>query len=470
VVFLISYHSLPTEMTLFQKLLFTWREDGLLRRVVKNSAHLLSGSAVSAGLGFLQGILVVWLIGFAQAGLVTVIIVFATNINRLLSFRMSEVVVQRLGVALPRISPGSSTGQGKKAEAAATVKTAMLAEALTSVVAFIILVMLVPWAAVLFGKDAQIAPLFLFYGLILLSNIIAESSTGVLQGLQRFDVIARINIVQSICTTAIILFAFLTHGDIRAIILGYTVGKTINGLGLAVFALREVHKTLGADWWKAPFQHLPNPRGMFSFMVNTNLNGTINLFTRDSMPLFLAAFLSTTEVGYFSIALTWVNFIMLPLDPLIGPTYAEISRTVALEQWDLTRQLLRRVSLISASVVLSVGGILALTGWFFLPFIYRRPEAVMAYPALLILLVGYGFASIFQWNRPLLLALGKPGYPVLVTLLVGIIELMLIVILVPHMGYLMLAAILSGYFVFSIGFIVWRGLREITLRASIPNV
>ena len=452
-------------MSLLQQVLGIWREDNILRRVVKNSGHLLSGNVVSAGLAFLQGILAVRLIGVTQWGLVATVMVFATNINRLLSFRMSEVVVQRLGAALPRISPDSSTGRGKKIEAAATVKAAMLTEAVTSVLAFLILVVLTPWAIGYFHQDIQTAPLFLLYGLILLSNIITESSTGVLQATRRFDWIARITITQSVFTAAIILFAFLSHGGILEIILAYAIGKTINGFGLAICALREVRGVLGADWWKAPLSSVPDLHGMFSFMINTNLNGTVYLFTRDNMTLYLAHLLSATEVGYFSLAFTLVTFITLPLDPLIGPTYAELTRTIALRQWEATRKLLRQVSWMTASVVISVGTVLVLAGRFLLSFLYR-PEALPAYPAMLILLVGYGFASVFQWNRPLLLALGKPGYPVLVVFLVGLVELALIYWLVPQFGYLALAAILSAYFVVSIGIIVRRGLTEMRLQAA----
>jgi O-antigen/teichoic acid export membrane protein len=444
-------------MSIFSHITSIWRDDSTLRRVVKNSGHLLSGNAFAAGLGSLQGIFAVRLIGVSQWGLVATIMLFATDINRLLSFRMSEVVVQRLGAALPA---------GEKVEAAATVKAAMLTEALTSIVAFIILAALTPWAAALFAKDIQTAPLFMLYGVILLSNITAESSTGALQSLRRFDWITRINIVQSIFTASLILYAFLAQRGILEIVLTFTVGKTINGIGLSFFALRALHKTLGADWWKTPLRSLPDGRGMFSFMVSTNLNGTVYLFTRDSILLILAALLSTTEVGYFKLAQGLINLIMLPLDPLIGPTYAEISRTVALKQWDATRQLLRRVSLLTGSLVFAVGSGLALTGWFLIPLIYG-PETAPAYPVLLILLVGYGFASIFQWNRPLFLALGKPGYPMLISLLVGLVELTLIFTLVPQFGYLALAGILSAYFVASIGIIVWRGLAEITRRSTL---
>ena len=68
-----------------------WREDNLLRRVLRNSSYLSSSNAVSGALGLLQGILATRLIGVDGYGLVTATIVtFASNVNNLLSFRMSD--------------------------------------------------------------------------------------------------------------------------------------------------------------------------------------------------------------------------------------------------------------------------------------------------------------------------------------------------------------------------------------------
>jgi O-antigen/teichoic acid export membrane protein len=440
-------------MSFLSQITSTWRSDPTLRRIVQNSGRLLSGNAVSAGLGLIQGILIARLLG-TDLGLTTTVMLFVTDINRLLSFRMNEVVVQRLGAALV---------SGQKAEGAAAVKAAMLTEAGTSILAFLALIALTPWAAVTFAKDPQTTPLFLLYGLILLGNITTESSTGTLQALRRFDMITRINIVQSLFTAGIILYAFLTQRGVFEIILAFAVGKTINGLSLTFFSMREMRQGFDSGWWKTPLRSLPDPRGMLSFMMNTNLNGTVYLFTRDIILLILAALLSKAEVSYFKVAMGLINLIMLPLDPLIGPTYAEISRTVAQKDWAATRQLLRHVSLLTAGIVFAIGGGLALTGWFLIPLIYK-PEFAPAYPVTLILLIGYGFASIFQWNRPLFLALGKPGYPMLIALLVGLFQLILIFMLVPQFGYLALAAILSANFVVSIGIIVWRGLIEIRQR------
>src|SRR3990172_11500835 len=63
-----------------------------------------------------------------------------------------------------------------------------------------------------------------------------------------------------------------------------------------------------------------------------------------------------------------------------------------------------------------------------------------------------------------MLFLGKAGYPVLISILTGVIELGLIFILVPRYGYLMMATLLSGYFIVSLGFISLRGIIEVLRR------
>jgi O-antigen/teichoic acid export membrane protein len=207
-----------------------------------------------------------------------------------------------------------------------------------------------------------------------------------------------------------------------------------------------------------PARTRPDWKPILRFAFSTNLNGTVNLFARDNIRLYLAALLSTAAVGYFSLASKLINLIMLPLDPFIWPTYAEITRTIAGQQWAATRKLLKQISAIGAAWTLLAGGGLAAVGWWLIPFVYGSDMAP-AYPAFLLLLIGYGVANIANWNRPLLLALGKPAYPLLIAAVTGAVEVALIFLLVPRGGYLVGAAIVAGYFVVSITGSVMLGLR-----------
>src|SRR5512138_1882052 len=119
-------------ISFFQKVYSGLREDVLLKRVVRNSSYLFSSNTVSAALGLAQGIFVTRLLGSAGYGLLAIVMDFASNTNRLLSFRMSEVVVRYMGEAL---------AQNNKERAAALAKGIGLAEAATSLLAYLVLLL-----------------------------------------------------------------------------------------------------------------------------------------------------------------------------------------------------------------------------------------------------------------------------------------------------------------------------------------
>jgi O-antigen/teichoic acid export membrane protein len=455
-------------------MLRTWWQDKLLRGVLKNTSYLFSSNTISAALGMFSSIFVTRLLGVNGLGLVATVQTFASNINRLLSFRMSEVVVKYLGQTLAvdqkddaeNIQATDRVIQNttNNSQAAAIVKGIGLVEAATSILAYLVLLLLTSWAARLLAKDASVAFLFPFYGLMLIANLVYETSTGVLQAHKRFDRLAIINTIQSIITFALILVAFLLKRGVVEVLGAYLLGKTFAGVAISISAIRQMNQTLGRGWWLTSLKQVKEWRDIFGFAINTNLNGTVNLVTRDNALLYLTylspASVAQSYVGYFKLGLSIINFITLPIDPFTWPTYTEITRTIALRQWQKTRSLLKRVSSIAGVWTLAATAGIALFGWWLIPLVYG-PSTAPVYPVVLILLVGYGTANILNWNRPLLLAFGKPSYPLLVALAVGVIEILLILWLVPGSGYLIMSGILAGYLGVSVGITAWRGWREI---------
>jgi len=435
-------------MALFQKIKTSLQDDPLIRRVLRNSGYLFSGNAISAVLSLAQGILVARLIGNVGLGFLTIIMDFASNTNRLLSFRMSEVLVKYMGEAL---------AQENKERAAAIAKGVGLIEAGTSVLAYLALLALAPWGAQLFADDIAFAPLFRFYGLFLLGNLVYETSLGVLQTTDRFKQVARLNFFQSIVLTIMIVAAFILKWGLLGVLAAYLVSKTITGVMVLWLAFRALNDRLGRNWTRVSIKIVDDWKSILHFAFNTNLNGTVNLFARDNIRLYLALFLPKAEVGYFVQATRLINLMMLPIEPFIWPTYAEITRAIAQRQWQSTRKLLRQVSVIAGAWTLLAGGGLVALGWWLIPFLYGN-EFAPAYPCLVVLLIGYGIANVANWNRPLLLALGYPNYPLIVAAIAGVMEIILIFWLVPTGGYLVGAAIFSAYLGVSILLNVLRGL------------
>ena len=90
-----------------------------------------------------------------------------------------------------------------------------------------------------------------------------------------------------------------------------------------------------------------------------------------------------------------------------------------------------------------------------------KPEYAPAVPVALILLLGYGTANIFFWNRPLILSLGHPTYPLVVMTIAGLAKVALSFWLVPRFGMYAQAGLMAAFFITSIGLIVWKALSEI---------
>ena len=120
-----------------------------------------------------------------------------------------------------------------------------------------------------------------------------------------------------------------------------------------------------------------------------------------------------------------INLVILPINPFIATTYPEITRAITLKLWPQLRKLLRRVTLIAGGWTIAVAAGLAVLGqWaLFTPWIPWRgefhsiykPEYLPSLPLIMILLIGYGIANSFYWNRSLLLAFGKADYPLRVS-------------------------------------------------------
>jgi O-antigen/teichoic acid export membrane protein len=357
---------------LIKRTLRSWGQDRLLWGIIKNSGYLFSSNSAAVILAAVQGILAARLLGVEGYGvLAATIIPFVSNINRLLSFRMSELVVKYVGQYLV---------EDRKDRAAAVVKGAALVEAATAVFAFLVLFMAAPYAANLIAKDPQAAPFFMLYGIIILTNGLYETSLGVLQVSRLFKRIALVNFIQNILTASIILWAYLTQGGILEVLLAYLVGKSFAGVVVALLAYRQLSMLIGKGWLRAPLNLLPEHRELLRFALSTNLNGTVNLIARDSETLLIAFLRSPVEAGYYRIALTLINLVMLPIEPLISTTYAEISRTVSRREWSLTRRVLKRVSAISAAWTFLAGGVMAGLGWLIIPLLYS-PEYSPAYPS-----------------------------------------------------------------------------------------
>lgn len=436
--------------SLREKLIDIWKNDPLLRRVIRNTSYLFSSQAVVMVLSLGQSILATRLLGTSLFGTLVIVMTFATNVNRLFSFRMGEFVIQYMGKEL---------ANKNYAKAGAFAKIAGLTETCTSLFTYGIFLLVAGWGAQTFAKDITTLPYFYLYGLFILANITNETATGILQVTNRFKVQAGINLAQSILTAALITIAFFTHGSILSVLWAYLLGKFITGIGPVIAALIALNQKLGSAWWKAPFSLLPSFKEMAAFTVSTNLSGTVKLIVSESEPLLIGLFLNTSAVALYKIALNIATPLMVPVSQFINTTFPEMTKCIATRKWQELRQLLRRVTIISFTwTVLFFLAMLLFSPWILSLW---GQEYVPAYSTMMILIGGYGISNVFFWNRTLLLSFAKANIPLYVMAAVAVVKTGLAFLVVPAYGINGEALLLSGYFVVSVGLLVAIGISMI---------
>jgi O-antigen/teichoic acid export membrane protein len=432
-------------------LLSKFTKDPLFTKTLNTSSKLLSANTIALGLSVLQGIMATRLLGPAGFGLIGVVMAFASTVNSIFSFRMSELVVRYAGEYI---------NQDDKKSASALLKLASLTEAFVSVTAFVVVIITSQLAETYFAKTSDVAWMFIIYAVGLLANFNTETSTGILQITDKIKLQGTINLIQAIITTIVISIAFFFKGSITTVLIAYLIGKSILGLGLFITAQIQLSKKLGDGWRSTKISSLQNIKEIIRFAFSSNISATIIKIFRESELIWIGLFLDTTAVGYYKVAYTITHFLAIPADPLIATTFPEINRLAVEKAWDKLKSFLRKVTAFSFAYNILLGIGLIVFGRFIIS-IYSGDEYLNAYPALVALTIGLVFNYILFWNRPLLLALGLPEFPVYVTLIVGLIKLALSFVLVAKYGIVAAGALLSFYYIFSVGIMVMRGMVEI---------
>lgn len=426
------------------------RSDAVFRRILKNSGWLLGSQGINAGLAFIQSILIARMLGVEQLGILGIVMTYVAVINRITSFRMNEFVVKFAGDAI---------AQNNKEKASLFIKSAMIIEACASIIAFGILLLLAPISAQWFVQDTQAQSLITFYGIVLLANLISETSTGVLQLFNSFQFLSMSNSVRSLVSVAIMIAAILGDGGIWGVLFAYLSGNLTAAMLMLIVTLRETAKHLGHRWWRVPVSFMQGSwRTTASFILNTNISATISLITKESDLLWLGFLRTPAEVGYYKLASSLASLAFIPISPLTQTTYPEINHKVAKKDWDGLIVLLRNISLIVLAFSATILGFVALFGTFLIGILYGA-DFEPAFPALMFLLVGLAISNVFYWTRPTLLSFNRVYFLVQLGVLTSILKVIGVFIFVPIWGFIGNAVLLCILYCVGVGGALWKSLN-----------
>ncbi len=422
----------------------------VFERLLRNSGWLLGANGVTAACGITQGIIVTRLLGVEGYGMLAIVIAFVTVMRQLTSFRMNEFVVKYVSDAL---------ASEREDQASAAVKVAMIAEALASLVAFGVVWAAAPLGARWFAGSVEAIPLIRLYAIVVLTTFVTETGIGLLHVFNRFRAQSVILSLEQGTLLLCVVIATLTNGTIASILLAYLLARAAGSVMIASVSLRETTQRLGVRWWRVPLRKMEHPRAALHFALHTNVSSSLSLMMKEGDPLWLGYFRGTAEAGFFRLALSLTRASMMPVTLMVQAIYPEATRLAAGERWQEFRALLKKSSLFAAAYVIPAAALFIAFARPLIGSIYG-PDFEPAVPAVVILLVGVGFANIFYWSRLGLLSMHRADYVTKLNVGLAALKAGGVLLLVPASGYLGSAALLS--FVYLIG--VWLSIRKVFLE------
>ena len=126
---------------------------------------------------------------------------------------------------------------------------------------------------------------------------------------------------------------------------------------------------------------------------------------------------------------------------------------------------LMRGSLLASLYSLPVTAILILFGKtlisLYLGPAYSTLDIQMIYTPLIILLLGFSFVNILYWNRAALLAFNRPVFPTIVNFIGMLLKVGIVLTFGTRLGAVGFAAVLVGYYIFTISLAVQRVVRDV---------
>jgi O-antigen/teichoic acid export membrane protein len=421
--------------------------DAIFQRFLVNSGWLLSASGITTFLALLQNILVTRTLGVQQYGVLSIVVTFVAVVNRITSCRMGEFVVRYVSAAL---------SSQQRTKAAAVIKVALLVEGVASCIAFGLICLLAPLGAHWFIRADEATQLILWYGVTILANLVAETTTGILQAFDEFRSQSLITTLTRISSLAAVAVAALIQPDLWGILTATLVGTLVSSLLFLRQALKATRGKLGSGWWKTPMTQLSGEwRAVASFIASTNLSASLSIVTKESEALWLGFFRSATEVGYYKLAMTVASLVFLPIGPMTQTIYPEITRNASLRQWQRFRTMLSKGSALAAAYVVMAGIVVGLASPYLIG-VFFGASFTPAASALCVLLIGMGVTNILFWTRSALLALDRADYPVKINSGIAVLKVVGVFLILPSFGYIGNAALQSTLFILSSAVLAYK--------------
>ncbi|MFW9873828.1 MAG: flippase [Candidatus Thorarchaeota archaeon] len=249
---------------------------------------------------------------------------------------------------------------------------------------------------------------------------------GTLNGLRRMKYFAFINIVQnlSVMGMSIALVIFLNMG-VKGAVFGFVIPTII--VGLFSLILVKNYFVTASKVLSTSLKEI----SLFGFYVV--LANSIGMVNTQIDSLLIGHFMNETEVGYYAVAIIFMQGIILLPQSVQKVTNPSIATYYGKGDYDGIRRLIKNSMAKIFVIILFISAFLATFGKSLINVIFTE-EFIPSYAPLLILLIGYSVYATFISIGGCLSSIGKVKIIFKISLLCAVLNTLLNISLIPEFG------------------------------------
>ncbi len=413
-----------------------WFADGVFRTVLRNAGYLASTKLVGAGLGLIALACAGRALTPALFGVLMIIHTYATGAGGLVKFQTWQYIVR---YATPALHHGDRAG------ARDVIRFSLGLDIVSGLIGMVGAMALLPVLAGRFGIPSAVLPLALAY-LTLVPTMTEATATGVLRVLDRFDLIAKQQVVTPAVRGAGALLTYLAGFGLPGFVVAWYVADLAGDLTLWAFALRELRRRDMTDALRPGLfgvaRRLPQA---WSFVWTTNAAHSVWAAWGPLSNLVVASILGPAAAGLYKIASTLLDSATKPADLLRRGYYPEIMRLDPREPRPWLLGL--RAGALAGAAGLFVVAVVLLGGKPLIALVFGR-KYVMAYDLLKLMSLALVVSMATFPLESLLYMAGRQRAALVAQLVAVVLYLLLLGVLAHHEGLIGAGlAYLAGAFI-----------------------
>lgn len=291
------------------------------KNLFKNTGLLVSGDTVSAVLGVLTFAVTARALGTEKLGMLVLIDAYVRIVDKLINFQSWQFMIKYGSDAL---------GAGDRSGFKALIKFGTLVDGCTALLGCAVSLALTGVIGRWQNWSGEMVHLALLYSLIVAFDV-AGVPTGVLRIFDKFKLFS---VQKSVCASVKFLgaaLAWICGYGLKGFVIVWMLTEILDYVSLTVMAWIELHKRGFTRIWDEPLKGITKRYpGLWSFLISTNLTGSVKVGFRELDVLIVGKMLSLTDVSLYKLAKKICASLDRLTNPLYQSLYPELTRLWAL--------------------------------------------------------------------------------------------------------------------------------------------